>query len=40
MTNFANILVPVDFEASSERALEVATDLALEFDSKLMVFHA
>ena len=40
MTRFRHILVPVDFEASSKRALEVGTDLALKFDAKLTLFHA
>lgn len=40
MTNFAHILVPVDFEASSQRALDVAVDLALKFDARLTVVHA
>jgi len=40
MTNFQNILVPVDFERSSQRALELAIDLALRFDARLTVFHA
>jgi nucleotide-binding universal stress UspA family protein len=40
MTSFRHILVPVDFERPSERALEVAMDLAAKFESKLTVFHA
>jgi nucleotide-binding universal stress UspA family protein len=40
MTRFRHILVPVDFEASSKRALEVAIDFALQFDAKLTLFHA
>jgi nucleotide-binding universal stress UspA family protein len=40
MTRFRRILVPVDFEASSKRALEVAADLALKFDAKLTLLHA
>lgn len=40
MTNFGNILVPVDFEASSRLALEVAADLAGKYDSRMVVFHA
>lgn len=40
MIRFRHILVPVDFEASSKRALEVATDLALKFEAKLTLFHA
>jgi nucleotide-binding universal stress UspA family protein len=39
-TRFGHILVPVDFESPSQRALEVAIDFALTFDSKLTVFHA
>jgi nucleotide-binding universal stress UspA family protein len=37
---FRHILAPVDFEAASKRALEVAPDLALKFDAKLTLFHA
>jgi nucleotide-binding universal stress UspA family protein len=40
MARFRHILIPVDFEASSKRALEVAADLALKFDAKLTLFHA
>ena len=40
MTNYRHILVPVDFEACSQKALELATDLALAFDAKLTIFHA
>jgi nucleotide-binding universal stress UspA family protein len=40
MSRFRHILVPVDFEPSSKRALEVAIDLALKFDAKLTLFHA
>jgi nucleotide-binding universal stress UspA family protein len=40
MIRFGHILVPVDFELSSKRALEVAIDLALKFDAKLTLFHA
>lgn len=40
MTRFRHILVPVDFEPSSQRALEVGVDLAHKFDAKLTLFHA
>ncbi len=40
MTSYRHILVPIDFEPSSQKALEVAIDLALKFDSKLTLFHA
>jgi nucleotide-binding universal stress UspA family protein len=40
MTSYRHILVPVDFERSSQRALEVGTDLAITFDAKLTIFHA
>ena len=40
MTRFRQILVPVDFEAPSQAALEVAVDLALTFDAKLTLIHA
>jgi nucleotide-binding universal stress UspA family protein len=40
MTNFRHILVPVDFEPPSRRALDAAIDLALKFDARLTVLHA
>jgi nucleotide-binding universal stress UspA family protein len=40
MIAFRHILVPVDFEPCSQRALEVAIDLALQFDSRLTLVHA
>ena len=40
MTSFRHILVPVDFEPPAKRALEVAIDLASQFESRLTVFHA
>jgi nucleotide-binding universal stress UspA family protein len=40
MIRFGHILVPVDFEAPSLEALEVAVDLALTFDAKLTIIHA
>jgi nucleotide-binding universal stress UspA family protein len=39
VNGFHNILVPVDFEPSSRRALDVATDFALRFDAKLTILH-
>lgn len=40
MTRFRHILVPIDFEPPSKRALEVAIDLAMTFDAKLTLLHA
>jgi nucleotide-binding universal stress UspA family protein len=40
MTKFTHLLVPVDFEASSQRALDTAVDLAILFDARLTVVHA
>jgi nucleotide-binding universal stress UspA family protein len=40
MTRFHHILAPVDFEPSSQEALDVAIDLALAFDAQLTVVHA
>lgn len=40
MTKFRHILVPVDFEPSSQQALEIAIDLALKFDARLTIVHA
>jgi nucleotide-binding universal stress UspA family protein len=39
-TSFRHILAPVDFEPPSRRALEVAADLAQQFDARLTVLHA
>jgi nucleotide-binding universal stress UspA family protein len=35
----ANILVPTDFGQSSQRALDLAIDLAKKFDAKLTLVH-
>ena len=40
MAPFHNILVPVDFSKHSERALQVACDLAKTFQIPLTVMHA
>jgi nucleotide-binding universal stress UspA family protein len=40
MAPFKNMLVPVDFSQSSERALAVACELARGFDASLTLFHA
>jgi nucleotide-binding universal stress UspA family protein len=40
MSTFGRILVATDFGESSSRALEVAINLAKEFDSKLTLLHA
>jgi nucleotide-binding universal stress UspA family protein len=40
MITFRHILAPVDFEPCSKRALEIAIDFALQFDSKLTLVHA
>jgi nucleotide-binding universal stress UspA family protein len=40
MSTFRHILAPVDFEPCSKRALEIAIDLALQFDAKLTLLHA
>lgn len=40
MPVFRHLLVPVDFEESSARALDTAIDLAVRFEAKLTVFHA
>jgi nucleotide-binding universal stress UspA family protein len=37
---FHHLLVPIDFEESSQRALEMSIELALTFDAKLTVVHA
>lgn len=39
MIAFKNILVPVDFSEPSDRALEVASDLAKQYDASLTVLH-
>jgi nucleotide-binding universal stress UspA family protein len=39
MIQFRHILVPTDFGASSERALEVAVDLANKYGSTMVLFH-
>lgn len=36
---FQRILVPIDFSEHSERALEMARDLAKAFDAKLLLLH-
>jgi nucleotide-binding universal stress UspA family protein len=40
MTKFTHLLVPIDFEPSSQRALDTAVDLATMFDARLTVVHA
>jgi len=40
MTRFHHILVPVDFEAPAQVALDSAIDLALTFDARLTLIHA
>jgi nucleotide-binding universal stress UspA family protein len=40
MLTIRTILVPVDFEAPSERAVDAAADLAKLFDAKVIVVHA
>ena len=37
--SFRRILVPVDFSAHSDRALEIARELAKAFGSKLVLLH-
>jgi nucleotide-binding universal stress UspA family protein len=39
MIAFNNILVPVDFSEPSDRALEVAIDLAKQYEASLTVLH-
>lgn len=39
MKQFKHILVPVDFEASADQALEVAIGLAQAFEAKLTLLH-
>jgi len=40
MSSIRTILVPVDFSAASDRALEYAIELATKLDAKLHVLHA
>lgn len=40
MTPFKHILVPTDFGDASQRALELALDLARSFESKVTLLHA
>ncbi|MDF2695310.1 MAG: UspA domain protein [Labilithrix sp.] len=40
MIEFKKILVPVDFSEPSDRALQVAIDLAKQYDATLTVLHA
>ncbi len=40
MLTLRTILVPVDFEEASDRAVEAAADLAKTFGSKLVLMHA
>jgi nucleotide-binding universal stress UspA family protein len=40
MLSLRTLLVPVDFEDASERALETAADLAATFGAKILVVHA
>ncbi len=39
MTEFKHVLVPTDFGASSQAALEIALDLVKKYDSRLTVVH-
>jgi nucleotide-binding universal stress UspA family protein len=39
MKAIKHILVPTDFERASERALELATTMALAFDAKVTLVH-
>lgn len=39
MTEFKHILVPTDFGDSSEKALDVAVDLAKKYGAKLTLLH-
>lgn len=39
METFSNILVPIDFGAPSERALEIALDLAKNDGGKVIILH-
>lgn len=40
MNRIAHILVATDFGVASERALEVAIEIAIRFDAKLSILHA
>jgi nucleotide-binding universal stress UspA family protein len=40
MTAFQRILVPVDFSEHSNRAIDVAIDLAKKFDGRIHLIHA
>jgi nucleotide-binding universal stress UspA family protein len=40
MTHIRHILVATDFGASSERAVQMAVDLANQFGARLTLFHA
>jgi nucleotide-binding universal stress UspA family protein len=40
MARFHHVLVPIDFEESSEDALEAAVELALTFHARLTLVHA
>ena len=40
MIRFHRILVPVDFEESSQQALEMAVEFALTFDARLTIVHS
>jgi nucleotide-binding universal stress UspA family protein len=39
MTDFKHVLVPTDFGESSEKALDVAVDLAKKYGSELTILH-
>lgn len=39
MVEFRHILVPTDFGESSQRALEIAIDLAIRFQARLTLLH-
>lgn len=40
MASFQHILVPVDFGAAAQHALDTAIDLAAKFDSRITLLHA
>ncbi len=40
MAAFKHILVPIDFGETSNRALEMALELAVKFDAELTLYHA
>ena len=40
MLAFKHILVPTDFSAPAERALDLAIQIAATFDAKLTLFHS